>query len=112
MTRATCGTHGPYNGPRCPSCFVQAFYDSRDMMPGVVQYVPAAASQVGGDHYTRLPVQPWSAMEAWMSPEEFRGYLRGCAIKYLARDKGKRVEDYKKARHYLDKLIEEMEATP
>ena len=35
------------------------------------------------------------------------GFLRGNAIKYLARcdDKGG-LEDLKKARHYLDKLIE------
>lgn len=64
------------------------------------------SQQVGGDHYTRLQVQPWAAMEAWMSREEFAGFLRGNAIKYLARDKGNRLEDLKKARHYLDKLIE------
>lgn len=42
-----------------------------------------------------------------MTPEAFEGFLRGNAIKYLARcdDKGG-LEDLKKARHYLDKLIE------
>jgi hypothetical protein len=42
-----------------------------------------------------------------MSKEEFAGFLRGNAIKYLARcnDKGG-VEDLRKARHYIDKLIE------
>lgn len=46
-------------------------------------------------------------MQAWMSAEQFKGFLRGNAIKYLARcdDKGG-VEDLKKARHYLDRLIE------
>lgn len=62
--------------------------------------------QVGGDHYTRLAVQPWDAMQSWLTAEEFAGYLRGNAIKYLARDKGARVEDLRKARHYIDKLIE------
>jgi hypothetical protein len=63
--------------------------------------------QEGGDHYTRLSVQPWDAMEAWMAPEEFAGYLRGNVIKYVARAgrKGDAAEDLKKARHYLDKLI-------
>lgn len=67
----------------------------------------AEDTQVGGNHYTRKAIQPWHAMESWMSPEQFRGFLRGNAIKYLARcdDKGG-VEDIKKARHYLDKLIE------
>lgn len=65
------------------------------------------ATQVGGDHYRSKAVQPWAAMEAWMSPEQFAGYLRGNVIKYVARcdDKGG-LEDLKKARHYLDKLIE------
>lgn len=63
--------------------------------------------QVGGTHYAAKAVQPWQAMAAWMTPEQFKGFLRGNAIKYLARcdDKGG-VEDLKKARHYLDKLIE------
>lgn len=64
-------------------------------------------TQVGGTHYTSKSIQPWDAMRAWMSREQFSGFLRGNAIKYLARcdDKGG-VEDLKKARHYLDKLIE------
>lgn len=62
--------------------------------------------QIGGDHYKSKTVQPWDAMEAWLTPEQFKGFLRGNIIKYLARydDKGG-VEDLKKARHYLDKLI-------
>lgn len=69
--------------------------------------ISANDSQVGGNHYTSKKVQPWAAMEAWMTPEQFAGFLRGNAIKYLARcdDKGG-VEDLQKARHYLDKLIE------
>lgn len=72
----------------------------------------AEAVQVGGDHYRRLAVQPWEAMESWLSPDEFAGFLRGNVIKYMARfrDKGG-VEDVRKARHYLDKLIELLEAT-
>ena len=74
-------------------------------------------TQVGGDHYLTMDVQPWEAMEAWMTPMEFYGYLRGNAIKYLARTgkKGDALEDLKKARHYLDRLIdvqEEFDADP
>jgi hypothetical protein len=63
--------------------------------------------QIGGTHYTTKEIQPWDAMEAWMSHEAFLGFLQGNAIKYLARwkDKGG-IEDLRKARHYLDKLIE------
>ena len=70
----------------------------------------ANATQVGGNHYASKAVQPWDAMQAWMSREEFTGYLRGNVIKYMARcnDKGG-IEDVKKARHYIDKLIEVLE---
>lgn len=66
--------------------------------------------QVGGDHY-RKPVQAWDAMEAWLPQAEFAGFLRATAIKYLARagSKGEAIEDYRKARHYLEKLIETLE---
>lgn len=67
----------------------------------------ANGQQYGGDHYVNMGVQPWQAMEAWMTTEAFAGFLRGNAIKYLARaDKKGGVEDLKKARHYLDKLLE------
>lgn len=68
-------------------------------------------TQIGGNHYTSKSVQPWEAMQSWMSHEEFTGFLRGNVIKYVARcnDKGG-VEDLKKAQHYLDKLIEVMGA--
>lgn len=67
-------------------------------------------SQVGGNHYRDMNVTPWQAMEAWMEGQQFVGYLRGSAIKYLARcDRKGGLEDVKKARHYLDKLIEVLE---
>lgn len=66
--------------------------------------------QVGGDHYTALNVQPWDAMESWMSAEEFAGFLRGNIIKYIARDKNG-TEDLEKARHYLDRLIAHQKGT-
>lgn len=70
--------------------------------------------QVGGDHYRKKAIQPWDAMAAWFNPDEYRGFLRGNALKYIARagEKGPAVEDLKKARHYLDKLLESYEVQP
>jgi len=66
--------------------------------------------QVGGDHYKSKKVQPWDAMESWMSPEQFEGFLRGNVIKYIARYKDKDgLKDVQKARHYLEKLLECLE---
>ncbi len=63
--------------------------------------------QIGGSHYKDKAVQPWAAMEAWMTPDEFRGFLKGNAIKYLAREHSKGgLQDLKKAMHYMKKLIE------
>lgn len=70
----------------------------------------ASDKQVGGDHYRQKTIQPWTAMESWMTPEEFEGYLRGNVIKYIARYKDKNgLEDIYKARHYLERLTELLE---
>ena len=66
----------------------------------------ANATQIGGNHYSSKAVQPWDAMQAWMSREEFAGYLRGNVAR--CNDKGG-IEDVRKARHYIDKLIEVLE---
>lgn len=64
--------------------------------------------QVDGDHYKRMAVQPWELMEAVLTYEEFVGYLKGNAIKYLMRDGNKpgAEKDAEKAKHYLQKLKE------
>lgn len=66
--------------------------------------------QVGGDHYAKLDIQPWQAMESWLTHEEFIGYLRGNVIKYMARagKKDATKQEYQKAHHYLTKLMEVM----
>lgn len=61
-------------------------------------------------HYTQGAVECIDALEASMTPEEFRGYLKGCQMKYVWRYRMKGgVEDLKKARWYLDRLIGKLE---
>ena len=57
-------------------------------------------------HY-RSEIEPWEAMEAWMPPHQFIGYLRGNVIKYLARmdRKGDPLGDATKAAAYARKLV-------
>jgi len=63
--------------------------------------------QVGGDHYMNMGVQPWKAMESWMTDEQLIGFMMGNVIKYVARWQDKNgIEDLRKASHYLEKLIE------
>jgi hypothetical protein len=65
--------------------------------------------QIGGDHYKKLAVQPWDALKAWLTPDEFRGFMKGTAIVYLARERDKGgALDIGKAQHTLEKLIEEL----
>ena len=47
-------------------------------------------------------------LEAWLPPEQYKGFLRGNALKYLCRvgKKDETVQELKKARFYLDKYIE------
>jgi len=64
------------------------------------------AIQVGGDHYKDNRIQVWDAIHDWNL-----GYFSGNVVKYVARHTKKGgLEDLKKARHYLDKLIAVWEA--
>jgi hypothetical protein len=83
----------------------EGFLEGPSIAPGL-DVVRADDKQVGGTHYKDLEVTPWEAMEAWMSPEAFKGFLMGNIIRYLARTKDNVREDHKKAAHYLQKLIE------
>lgn len=62
--------------------------------------------QIGGNHYNKYQIQPIAALKDWLSEEEYRGYLRGNAIKYQVRyrDKGG-AEDLRKAQWYLNELL-------
>ena len=59
--------------------------------------------QVGGDHYSKLAIQPVEYITA-----NKLTYLQGNVIKYITRfkDKGTPLQDLQKARHYIDMLIE------
>lgn len=71
-----------------------------------MEHVNANSTQVGGDHYKTKPIQPWDYIIA-----NGLGFCEGNAIKYISRWREKNgVEDLKKARHYIDKLIEIEEA--
>ena len=63
--------------------------------------------QVSGTHYKDMAVQPWTVMQAVLTPEEFRGFLKGNIIKYAMRQgKKEGSDDAGKAMHYKYKLDE------
>ena len=67
--------------------------------------LPPKSTQVGGDHYSKMKIQPIDFITA-----NGIGYIEGNIIKYVCRYKSKNgVEDLKKAQHYLQMLIEQEE---
>lgn len=62
----------------------------------------ANETQVGGTHYKQFTFETWDVIHDWGL-----GYFDGNAVKYLSRWKHKGgINDLRKARHYIDKLIE------
>ncbi len=62
---------------------------------------PPSQTQVGGDHYLKMKIQP---LEFAMA-----NGLDACQtkiIKYICRDKSSKLEDLEKARHVLDYYID------
>ena len=58
--------------------------------------------QVGGDHYSKLAIQPVEYINA-----NGLGYLAGNVVKYVTRYKDKNgLQDLEKAKHYINLLIE------
>lgn len=68
----------------------------------------AFSAQEGGDHYKTKGIQPVEYILA-----NDMTFIEGCVVKYVTRwkDKGG-LEDLRKARHFLDMLIEHTEDSP
>ena len=59
-------------------------------------------------HYTNGEIECIEAIEAALTPEEFRGYCKGNAIKYVWRERHKgQLESLEKAQWYLRRLTKE-----
>ena len=62
----------------------------------------ALAHQEGGGHYKGMKIQPVEFIHANGIP-----FIEGCVIKYVSRWRAKGgVEDLKKARHFIDLLLD------
>lgn len=68
----------------------------------------ASNNQIGGTHYKDMgDYQPWDVLQHWLTQEEYRGYQKGVAIAYLARERAKGGDqDLLKALHHLQKMVE------
>jgi hypothetical protein len=76
-------------------------------------YVPKARdTQVAGDHYKKMGVEPWDVVDTWPL-EQRTGYYRGGALKYIMRMGAKDVsaQEIAKGKHYMEKLLEVLNAS-
>jgi hypothetical protein len=62
-------------------------------------------------HYTEGGIECIEAIEAQLTPEEYKGYLKGNVAKYVWREAHKGgIESLKKAQWYIDRLIAFLDA--
>ena len=84
--------------------FVDAEDDSYEILRAEHEDKPVAAmdTQEGGDHYKKCKIQPLE-----YALENGLGVCEHAVVKYITRYQDKNgVEDLKKAKHYIDILIE------
>ena len=99
----------PYYCDACQGAHMPTFRRCKrrsltEMVADLNEAEPARAIdlQEGGDHYKAMRIQPFEYIHANGIP-----FAEGCVIKYVSRWRAKGgVEDLKKARHFLDLLIE------
>lgn len=67
--------------------------------------------QIGGTHYTDMPVQPWDVVDTWPLAQQI-GYYRGNILKYTMRlgNKDAWEQEAQKIQHYAEKLVQVLEA--
>lgn len=57
-------------------------------------------------HYKQGEIECIDAIQSMLTPEEFRGYLKGAVVKYLWRERHKGgVESLKKAEWFLKRIV-------
>jgi hypothetical protein len=91
----------------CLPCFAYVNWADRRVNRGAraiarEEEESATSTQIGGDHYAKMKIQPF----LYIHTNDI-GFGEGCVIKYVSRWRTKNgIEDLRKARHFLDMLIE------
>jgi hypothetical protein len=104
--------HGKVKIVYCNLSFWPYLIDCKPVEPEAVvkDCLTTESDPVNPSHYKQGSIECIEAMKVALGGG-FLGYLRGNAIKYLWKyDKKNGIEDLKKARWYLDRLIQEEES--
>ncbi|QDP62731.1 MAG: hypothetical protein Tp158DCM1229571_45 [Prokaryotic dsDNA virus sp.] len=93
-------------GGICPVPWAKA---KNELAPGVKEPEISVDNVNHPSHYTADgSIECIEAIEAQLTPEEYRGYLKGNVAKYVWREKHKGgIESLKKAEWYLKRLIDQ-----
>jgi len=68
------------------------------------------ADKINPDHYKVGGIETFDILRAKLSPTQLAGFCKGNVIKYITRaDHKDKTDCLKKAKWYLDKLIEELD---
>ena len=71
-----------------------------DRLLDEVNNIDGKRKQIGGDHYAKHTIQPWDIIR-----EYELDFFEGSCISYILRRKNNRLEDLRKAAHYLEECI-------
>lgn len=108
--KATCEHGGPINMD-CELCIDDAITGlQRIMRDNEARYTKADMVN-HPPHYKSGGIEAIDYIQAKLTPEEFTGFCKGNALKYISRAgrKGNATEDYKKAAWYLNRLTGDQE---
>ena len=73
----------------------------------IVDVEKSENDSINPSHYVFGGIETIEYLKAKLTPEEYRGFLKGNVLKYVSREAEKNgLEDLKKDKWYLDKLIE------
>lgn len=74
------------------------------------KFCGASEDKINPDHYKIGGIETFDILRAKLSPTQLAGFCKGNVLKYITRaDHKDKVDDLKKAKWYLDKLIEELD---
>ena len=72
--------------------------------------IDTTRDNINPDHYKVGGIETWDYIKAKFSPTQLAGFALGNVMKYISRaDHKNKIEDLKKAKWYLDKIIKEIE---
>lgn len=94
---------------RCLRCEADGYsdFEANEPVRGDCRIPVTAADPINSPaHYQHGGIETIDVIRAVLTPDEFRGYLKGTILKYRERaeHKGKRGEDYAKAKWFYDRL--------